>query len=544
MTDALNHAVRYEYDALNRRTKVIYADNTTETTAYDSLGHVTAKTDQANKTTRSEYDALGRLVKVTDAVGQVTNYGYDEIGHQVAQIDANNHRTRYEYDTAGRRIKRVLPSGSSETYQYDAVTGLLQTKTDFLGKTTTYSYDTLGRLLQKRPDASLNQPAISFTYTTAGQRSTMTDASGITHYGYDGRGRLETKQTPQGTLSYTYDAMGNLASTASSNTNGASVAYAYDTLNRLSTVTDNRLSAGANQTTYSYDAVGNLQGYVYPNAVSTSYAYNTLNRLTTATIGTASTSLASYAYTLGAAGNRTSVTEKSGRTVAYTYDDLYRLTNETIANDANAYNNGTLGYTYDAVGNRLKRTSTVSTVTAQTSAYDVNDRLTSETYDANGNTRQAANGSTYDYDFENHLTNVNGTVTYLYDGDGNRVAKTEQGLGGAVTTKYLVDTNNPTGYAQVVEELRGGSVTRRYTFGHSLISQTQVINNAWQTSFYDYDGHGSTRLLTDAAGTVTDTYDYDAFGNLLASTGNTPNPSSSCSSPQCLREFAPRCENS
>jgi RHS repeat-associated protein len=31
------------------------------------------------------------------------------------------------------------------------------------------------------------------------------------------------------------------------------------------------------------------------------------------------------------------------------------------------------------------------------------------------------------------------------------------------------------------------------------------------------------RFLTDGAGTVTDTYDYDAFGNLVSQTGSTPN---------------------
>ena len=31
------------------------------------------------------------------------------------------------------------------------------------------------------------------------------------------------------------------------------------------------------------------------------------------------------------------------------------------------------------------------------------------------------------------------------------------------------------------------------------------------------------RFLTDSTGAVTDTYDYDAFGNLISSTGSTPN---------------------
>lgn len=41
--------------------------------------------------------------------------------------------------------------------------------------------------------------------------------------------------------------------------------------------------------------------------------------------------------------------------------------------------------------------------------------------------------------------------------------------------------------------------------------------------YYIYDGHGNTRLLTNAAGTVTDRYAYDACGNLLQKEGETEN---------------------
>jgi RHS repeat-associated protein len=112
-----------------------------------------------------------------------------------------------------------------------------------------------------------------------------------------------------------------------------------------------------------------------------------------------------------------------------------------------------------------------------------------------------------------------GVVTLVYDGDGNRVAKTAAG----VTTRYLVDDLNPTGYAQVIEEVVGGAVQREYAYGLQRISQNQVISNAWTSSFYGYDGGGNVRQLTSLAGTVTDTYNYDAFGNLLNSTGTTPN---------------------
>ena len=275
------------------------------------------------------------------------------------------------------------------------------------------------------------------------------------------------------------------------------------------------LALNGRVTNYTYDTVGNLQSYQYPNGVTSSYAYNSLNRLTTMTVGTLVSPLASYSYTLGATGNRTAVTEMGGRTVNYTYDELYRLTNESIVNDPHGVN-GSASYSYDPVGNRLNRSSSIVLVPSQSSTYDPNDRLASDTYDSNGNTT-AANGNSYAYDFENRLTSLNGSsVRYVYDGDGNRVAKRV----GGVTTNYLVDTNNPTGYAQVVDELQTGTVVRSFTYGHDLISQRV---SGGSLSFYQYDGHGSVRLLTNASGAITDAYDYEAFGNLIYRSGTTPN---------------------
>ncbi|HXM51471.1 MAG TPA: RHS repeat domain-containing protein [Pyrinomonadaceae bacterium] len=60
-------------------------------------------------------------------------------------------------------MKRIFPGGQFETYAYDNG-GNLQGETDFNGKTTSFSYDVIRRLLAKTPDASLNQPTVSFTY--------------------------------------------------------------------------------------------------------------------------------------------------------------------------------------------------------------------------------------------------------------------------------------------------------------------------------------------------------------------------------------------
>ncbi len=520
-TDPNNHTTRFEYDALDRLTRTVYADSTFTANTYGPSGEVTSRTDQGGKVTRFEYNPLGWIVKAIDALGKETRFAYDEIGRQVSQTDANNQTTRYEYDKMGRRIKRVLPLGMSETVSYDAV-GNLISKTDFNGKTTTYTYDAMNRLTSKAPNSSFGAPPVRFTYTPTSLRATMVDASGTTLYEYDSRDRLVKKATPQGALSYSYDRSGNLLGITSSNAEGVRVNYSYDPLNRITSVTDNGATTGNRQaagtTAYTYDPAGNLSSYAYPNGVETRYTYNGLNRLTNASV-TKTAPLASYSYTLGAVGNRLSVTELSGRKVAYSYDDLYRLTEEAISNDPAAESAGSIKYNYDAVGNRLARISTVAAVTSTNYSYDANDRISADLYDANGNTLKSGSNS-YGYDFENRVSTLNNdSVKIIYDGDGNLASKTVNG----VTTKYLVDDLNPTGFSQVMEEVVEGKVKRVYTFGHSLISQTQLIGGAWKTSYYGYDGQASVRFLTDGAGAITDMYNYDAFGNLIHSTGTTPN---------------------
>jgi len=95
---------------------------------------------------------------------------------------------------------------------------------------------------------------------------------------------------------------------------------------------------------------------------------------------------------------------------------------------------------------------------------------------------------------------------------------------GGTTTKYFVDDKNPTGYSQVMDEIANGAVTRTYTYGRQLISENQFVGSTWTPSFYGYDGHGNARFLANAAGTVTDTYTFDAFGAQIAITGSTADP--------------------
>ena len=71
-----------------------------------------------------------------------------------------------------------------------------------------------------------------------------------------------------------------------------------------------------------------------------------------------------------------------------------------------------------------------------------------------------------------------------------------------MTTKFLVDTLNPTGYSHGLDELVSGAATKTYTYGLQRISENQLPGTTCIPTFYGYDGHGNVRFLASAAGTV------------------------------------------
>ncbi|MGI4790080.1 MAG: RHS repeat-associated core domain-containing protein, partial [Janthinobacterium lividum] len=169
-----------------------------------------------------------------------------------------------------------------------------------------------------------------------------------------------------------------------------------------------------------------------------------------------------------------------------------------------------------------------------TNTSDQNDRIATvngsatHSYDLDGNEKTVA-GQTASYDFENHLVSLasvaNGTVleSYAYDADGNRYS-VYISANTPTTTSYVVDTSLP--YASVVEEYSGSTLAARYDYGDDLVRMDRSSPSV-STSYYLYDGLGSTRQLVSTTGAPTDTWGYSAFGELAAhtpSTGGTVNP--------------------
>jgi RHS repeat-associated protein len=252
-----------------------------------------------------------------------------------------------------------------------------------------------------------------------------------------------------------------------------------------------------------------------------SYSYDALDRiLSMSWQRNSSTAFASWSYAYSSRGQRLTSTDITGRQAAYGYDADGWLRSEIVTGDPRgAALNGSISYVLDPAGNRLSQTSTLVGIASQNHVYNSNDELDSDSYDLNGDTI-ASGGHSYAYDFENRLVSKDGgAVTIVYDGDGNRVSKTVGGL----TTRYLIDDLNPTGYLQVLEELSGAGVQTRYTYGTAIVSKTLNASGSPTSVFYGYDAHGNITFLTDASGAVTDSYDYDAWGNVVASVGSTPN---------------------
>jgi YD repeat-containing protein len=218
-----------------------------------------------------------------------------------------------------------------------------------------------------------------------------------------------------------------VATLRSSNTNGTSVDYTWDAANQLASVIDNR--AGG-VTTSAYTATGRPSTLTQPSGVGATYSYDNRDRVRSlAWARGTNPAFGSWSYGFNRRGQRTSVTDATGRHVAYGYDAVSRLISENVSNDPQgAAGNGELSYTLDPTGNRLARSSTVAALGGQSFSYDASDQLTTDGYDANGNTT-TSDGHTYGYDFENRLVSKDGgAVTIVYDGEGNRVAKTVSGV--------------------------------------------------------------------------------------------------------------------
>jgi RHS repeat-associated protein len=160
--------------------------------------------------------------------------------------------------------------------------------------------------------------------------------------------------------------------------------------------------------------------------------------------------------------------------------------------------------------------------------FDANERACNSlrnrcvaTHDSNGNTQTKVVGSnttSYAWDFENRMSSVTlpaggGTITFKYDPFGRRIYKSSS----SGTSIYAYDGNN------LVEETNAaGGVVARYVHDRRIDEPLAMLRGG-ATSYYQADGLGSVTSLSNAAGTLAQTYTLDSFGNQTASSGSLTN---------------------
>ncbi len=121
------------------------------------------------------------------------------------------------------------------------------------------------------------------------------------------------------------------------------------------------------------------------------------------------------------------------------------------------------------------------------------------------------------YDHEDRLVAVSGTNTleYGYDGLGNRLRRSENGL----LRRYVLDVAGALPNV-IAETDQNGNVTAYYIHGLGLLYQLLPDGTPY---IYHYDSRGSTIAMTATSGQIVNMYAYTPFGELADSIETVPN---------------------
>ncbi len=507
------YTTTFGYDALDRATQRKHPDNNTIGMSYGfgvAFDKMTV-TDELNRPVILHRDAYGRVVRKDQTLGGgtvSTHYQWDLMGRLTGVTDNAGNQWTYVYDMLGRRISAADPDLGTWTYQYDGA-GRLTQQTDALGQVTALTYDGLGRVLTKTARHGTGQAATTtysydqdrVGYWNVGHLTTAANAAETITCDYDADGRLVRETHVVDTVSYTtvtgFDVGGRVRWVSYPDGDSAGSSgnqFQYDSGGRLVSVPG--VLTGA-----TYNARAEPVTVTRANGVVSTYARSAQRGwLTGVTTMSGATTVQDLVYGRDAAGRIGGVASGvTGEDWTYGYDDLDRLLSATNT-DLPAL---TQSFAYDGVDNMTSN----SAVGAYTYPLPGSPRphavtatpLGSYSYDANGNMTSAA-GDTLAYDGENRLTSVN-AVQFVYGADGHRLKKTA----GATTTLYLGPDIEVT-----------GGVTTKYLPGDARRTGT---GGGAVTHWLHRDHLGSLRVLTDAAGAITQRGQYKPYGEQLGMAG-------------------------
>lgn len=190
--------------------------------------------------------------------------------------------TTYTYDSSNRLVKVIQDGALLAEYQYSP-DGRGKQQKDGAGNITEYTYDNLKNLVSMeiktaagivlyKEESEYNANQSVTIRTISGMVPEAAGAAGTFYYIYDESDCLLMEQGNYGTISYTYDVMGNRLTKTE---NGVTTYYTYDLCNKLLSETQND-----SVTTYVYDAMGNLVEKSDAKG-TTYYTYDAWNQLKT-----------------------------------------------------------------------------------------------------------------------------------------------------------------------------------------------------------------------------------------------------------------------
>jgi RHS repeat-associated protein len=326
------------------------------------------------------------------------------------------------------------------TTTYDS-RGLVQSQMDAIGSETDYYYDNDGRLEH-----------VLGPYTSAEATAPYQQ---VLDLAWDGFGRLRVRhQTSSGSMLYTYDDVGNLAS--STDARGAKDTFDYDELNRALHKHEMQAPAvtGPVTVTWSYDGAGS----------------NTKGRLTGVADQSGTTAFINYDAVGHALVRRVTVNGLSGTwSEAFAFDLAGRPISRTLPDKT------LVSWKYDDGGN-LGEVDVANSPFALFDIFDADGRV--------GRKIVVAPGVESDY-------------TYHPDG-GLQFLTTHKGTTSLQQYSYIFDQQLN---VRAIKDTRSG------------VSTVADTRDAWS---FGYDGLNRLTSIVDDSG-VTTTDGYDARGNLTGS---------------------------
>jgi len=479
--------------------------------------------------------AKGLLECVTGPDGRTTHYGYDADGRIAYVISPGNSRADFVHDPSGRMTVLTTPSRVDHEFAYNAA-GLATTYQPPLSAAYGYAYDRDHRLTRvtypsgreirglyehgRVQSVQTPEGSIDLTYNAAGQMTSITKGPDTLEYTYDGP--LMTQEVHTGTLPVTfacgYDDTFQLTSFAfTANTHTVTTAFTYD---------DDGLLTAAGAYTIQHHAEGEpAPGDGMPWKCSNGTAlwtrdFNGHGEIMQETLALQGTPVYAWDLARDAAGRIIANTETLGATVAHAYE--YDANGHLACVRRNGSTTET--YTHGANGARATEVNTLRGIQSRTFTYDDEDRLlsvytngiaTSYQWDQDGFLTRKTRGAEitqYTYSSRGELMRVllpdGRQIDYARDPLGRRI---EKRVNGAVAARYLW-----AGPATLLAVYRPGQPPMHFEYADGRTPLAVVVDGI--RYYLAADPTGTLHAVFDSAGTCIKRLDYDVYGNRIADT--------------------------